>query len=142
MKSFPDCFPKNFTTDILPAGVTEENKTVYRVIKYGILNRDSYVGTYEEIQKGLMPPPKYKQLDLADPSTYSTSCSLEKSELEFLLKMCMRYHPAAFIAKGITAVECGPSQLTSDREPRDDTHVDWWIYKDAEPQYYFEEVLE
>lgn len=142
MKSFPDCFPENFTTDILPVGATEENKTVYRIIKYGILNRDSYVGTYEEILKGLMPPPKRKKLDPADPSTYSTSCSLEKSELEFLLKMCMRYHPAAFIAKGTTAAECGPSQLTSDREPRDDTHVDWWIYKDAEPQSYFEEVLE
>ena len=141
MKSFPDCFPKDFATDILPAGAVEEDKTVYRVIKYGILNRDSYVGTYEEIIKGLMLPGR-RELDLSKPGTYSTSCYLKKSELEYFLKLCMRHHPAAFIAKGTTAADCGPSQLTSDREPRDDTHVDWWIYKDAEPQSYFEEVLE
>ena len=141
MKSFPDCFPGNFATDILPVGAVEDNKPVYRVIKYGILNRDSYIGTYEEILKGLMPPGK-KRRDPSKPGTYSTSCHLEKSESEYFLQLCMRHHPAAFIAKGITAADCGPSQLTSDREPRDDTHVDWWIYKDAEPQYYFEEVSE
>ena len=139
MKSFPDCFPNNFVTDMLPEGAIEDNKEVYRVIKYGILNRDSYIGTHEEILKGLMPPGRIRR-DPSNPGTYSTSCYLEESECVHFLKLCMRHKPEALIAKGITAAECGPSQLTSDREPRNDTHVDWWIYKEAEPQYYFEGV--
>ena len=52
----------------------------------------------------------------------------------------MRHHPRVFIAKGETEGTCGPCQLTSEREERDDTHVDWWIYRDVEPQKYFTEV--
>ena len=43
-------------------------------------------------------------------------------------------------SKGETEGTCGPCQLTSEREERDDTHVDWWIYRDVEPQKYFTEV--
>ena len=31
---------QNFETDILPEGAKKENKVVYRVIKYGTINRD------------------------------------------------------------------------------------------------------
>lgn len=47
MKKYPECFPENFETDILPEGAKKENKAVYRVIKYGTINRDSFIGTYE-----------------------------------------------------------------------------------------------
>ena len=53
----------------------------------------------------------------------------------------MRHHPKVFIAKGETEGECGPCQLTAEREARTDTHVDWWIYEEAEPQMYFDEVV-
>lgn len=43
-------------------------------------------------------------------------------------------------AKGETVGSCGPCQLTSEREERHDTHVDWWIYEKAEPHIYFHEV--
>lgn len=138
MNKFPDCFPDNFETEILPEGATSENKPVYRVIKYGITNRDSYIGTYEEICRGLIPPKK--RMNKYDPGLYSTSCNIEYSEAEYALNMFMRHHPKAIIAKGETVETCGPCQLTSEREERDDTHVDWWIYKDAEPQIYFSEV--
>ena len=50
----------------------------------------------------------------------------------------MRHHPKAFIAKGVTEGTCGPCQLTSEREKgRKDSHVDWWIYEESEPQLYF-----
>ncbi len=52
----------------------------------------------------------------------------------------MRHHPKASIAKGETEGSCGPCQLTSEREPRTDTHVDWWVYEESEPQEYFKEV--
>ncbi|MBP3205056.1 MAG: hypothetical protein J6M66_06510 [Lachnospiraceae bacterium] len=79
-------------------------------------------------------------MDLMDPGLYSTSCNMEYPEAEYALKLFMRHKPNAFIAKGETEKTCGPSQLTSDREKRADTHVDWWIYQESEPQLYFHEV--
>ena len=46
----------------------------------------------------------------------------------------------SLIAKGVTEGNCGPSQLTSEREERDNTHVDWWVYKGGAPQFYFRAV--
>lgn len=139
MKKYPDCFPDNFEEDILPKGAKCENKSVYRIIKYGKIDRDAFISTYEEVQRGFRPMPK-RGMDLNNPGTYSTSCNIEYSEAEYMLKVFMRHYPKPFIAKGNTNVECGPCQLTSEREERDDTHVDWWIYKDSNPQDYFEEV--
>lgn len=141
MKKYPECFPKNFETDILPKGAKVENKTVYRVIKYGTINRNSFIGTYEEIQRGLIP--HKKRMNLNDPSLYSTSCNIEYSEAEYALNIFMRHYPEPFIAKGETEGTCGPCQLTSEREEkRNDTHVDWWIYEETDPQTYFDEVVD
>ena len=54
MSKYPECFPENFEKDILPEGTKEQNKSVYRVIKYGTINRDGFIGTFEEIQRGLI----------------------------------------------------------------------------------------
>lgn len=138
MKKYPECFPENFETDILPKDAKKENKSVYRVIKFGTIDRNGFIGTYEEIQRGLIPPKKRMKLD--DPGLYSTSCNMKYSEAEYALNMFMRHYPKPFIAKGETEGSCGPCQLTSEREKRSDTHVDWWIYEDTEPQIYFSEV--
>lgn len=138
MSKYPECFPENFENEILPKEAKQENKKVYRIIKYGAINRDSFISTYEEIQKGLIPP--RRKLNLADPGTYSTSCNIEYSEADYLLNVFMRHHPKVFIASGETEASCGPCQLTSERESREDTHVDWWIYGKAEPQKFFKEV--
>ena len=138
MKKYPECFPENFGTDILPKDAKKENKSVYRVIKFGTIDRNGFIGTYEEIQRGLIPPKKRMNLD--DPGLYSTSCNMKYSEAEYALNMFMRHYPKPFIAKGETEGSCGPCQLTSEREKRSDTHVDWWIYEDTEPQIYFSEV--
>lgn len=137
MKEYPECFPENFTTNILPNDAKEENKSVYRVIKYGIMNKDSFISTYEEMKKGLIP--YKKNIDKNNPGLYSTSCNIDYSEAKYILDLIMRHKPEAYIAKGETEKTCGPSQKTSDREKeRNDTHVDWWIYKEANPQLYFE----
>ncbi len=138
MKRYPKCFPENFEKDILPKGAKKENKSVYRVIKYGTINREGFISTYEEIQKGLIPPKK--RIDLNSPGIYSTSCNIDYSEAEYALDIFMRHHPRAFIAKGETENTCGPCQLTSEREATKSTHVDWWVYEDSDPQLYFKEV--
>ncbi len=138
MQRYPESFPENFETDILPKEAKQENKSVYRIIKYGTINRDSFISTYEEMQRGLIP--HKKRIDLNNPGIYSTSCNMDYSEAEYALNIFMRHHPKAFIAKGETEKTCGPSQLTSERENRDDTHVDWWIFEKSEPHLYFKEV--
>ncbi len=50
-------------------------------------------------------------------------------------------YPKPIIAKGETEGSCGSCQLTSEREMRDDTHVDWWVYDKSTPQIYFSEVI-
>ena len=80
--------------------------------KYGTINRDSFIGTYEEIQRGLIPPKK--KMNLKDPGLYSTSCNIEYSEAEYALNMFMRHYPRPFIAKGETEATCGPCQLTAE----------------------------
>ena len=55
MKKYPKCFPENFETEILPEGAKEENKSVYRIIKKGQIDRDSFISTYEEMQSCYMP---------------------------------------------------------------------------------------
>lgn len=141
MNKFPDCFPDNFETEILPKEAKQENKSVYRIMKWGKINRDSFIGTFEEIQRGLRS--RGKNFDPNDPGEYSTSCNMEYSEAKYVLDVLMRHPPAAIIAKGETEGTCGPSQLTSERNKSEKTqHVDWWVYKESEPQNYFKEVAD
>lgn len=107
MKKYSKCFPENFETEILPEGAKEENKSVYRIIKKGQIDRDSFISTYEEMQRGLIPIRK-KRINLKNPGLYSTSCNIEYSEAKYALNMFMRHHPKAFIAKGETEKTCGP----------------------------------
>lgn len=59
------------------------------MIKSGIINRDSFIGTYEEIQRGLIPPKK--RMNPMDPGLYSTSCNIKYMEAEYALNMFMRH---------------------------------------------------
>ena len=140
MKKFPECFPDNFETSILPNGARKENRHVYRVIKSGKIDRDAFISTYEEIQRGLIPPKR--KMNLNDPGLYSTSCNIEYTEAEYVLRLFMRHYPKPIIANGETEGECGPSQLTADREDVQGTHVDWWIYEESHPQRHFTEVVD
>lgn len=99
MKKYPACFPENFEKDILPKGAKHEDKDVYRIIKYGKLDRDSFIGTYEEIQRHLIPPKK--KMNLEDPGLYSTSCNIEYSEAEYVLNMMMRHIQNLLLQKGV-----------------------------------------
>ena len=57
-KRYPECFPGNFETEILPKGAKEESRPVYRVMKNGTIDREGFISTYEEIQRELIPPKK------------------------------------------------------------------------------------
>lgn len=140
MKKYPTCFPENFETKILPKGAKKEKKVVYRIIKKGKITRDSFISTYEEIKKGLIP--SKKNINLNDPELYSTSCNEKYEDAQYALDVFMRHYPTPFIAKGYTHPSCGPCQLTSERKKSNGSHVDWWIYEESSPHEYFEEVKE
>lgn len=143
MRKFPDCFPENFESEILPRDAKCVKRHVYRIIKSGMINKSAFMSTFEEIKEGLIPPPK--RLNLSNPSTYSTSCSLTYDDLTYWLDVFMRKgNPKAFIAEGETDEICGPNQITSDRDSSNSNknHVDWWIYADSNPQDSFQEVLQ
>lgn len=140
MSQYPSCFPDDFETDILPKGIHAEEKKVYRVMKKGIIDREAFISTFEETKRGLRPPGR-KPIDERDPSLYSTSCNEDIAEAQCVLGLLSGHHPAAVIAEGVIHPSCGPWQLTSEREnDRQDTHVDWWVYENSQPQVYFNEV--
>lgn len=134
MGKFPECFPSDFESRILPKEAKEENRAVYRVMKYGKIDKDGFISTFEEIKFGLRPQGK---LDLNDPSLYSTSCYENREDLDYVLSILMRKNPSAFIVKGETERSCGPCQLTKERKKCKDSHVDWWIYEESNPEQYF-----
>lgn len=141
MSKYPKCFPENFETEILPKEAKEEQRTVYRIMKSGKIDRHGFISTYEEIIRGLIPGKK-RTVDKDDPSLYSTSCFMAYEEAEYALNLFMRKHyPNPIVAKGTTDRSCGPCQLTSERNPKKKgTHIDWWIYEDSAPQLYFKEI--
>ena len=49
MSKYPECFPDNFEEKILPGEAKQENIPVYRIIKYRKIDRDEFIGTYEEV---------------------------------------------------------------------------------------------
>lgn len=132
---FPDCFPPEFAEEILPKGLVSQKMDVYRISTSGIINRDTFLSTYEEVTfKGRRAPRGWeKKLQKKDPGVYSTSCYEDKLDAIHILN-CLRIgHPESVLIHGAASSEYGPMQRTSERKPRDDSHVDWWLYKDAYP---------
>lgn len=117
-----DFIPDDVKSKILECG-KEQDIDVYRVAKSGIIDENTFLSSFEEYKLGLIPTIK----DLQDVSTYSTSCYLDIKKLKKTLKMLMKYNPRAQVIKG--KVKFGLSQITKERIPNKDSHVDWWIYK-------------
>lgn len=135
---FPECFPDNFVGELKKIETEEKVLNVFRVSKNGKNDRAAFKSTYEEYIAGEITD---KDLDPKDfLINYSTSCNYKKGRIRGILKMCMKRNPKALILEGSAIHECGPSQITKKRIPerRNDGHVDWWLYKDSNPQDFFE----
>lgn len=133
MSKYPDCFPEDFEEKILPKTVEYRAHHVYRAAKYGAKHPDSWLSSFEEIITGKKP--SRRSIDLTDPSIYSVSCSYNLDRIRDFLSHTMRDCPQGVAVKGITDPSCGPTYLTEKTG-----HVDWWVYKDAQPWLFFEEV--
>ena len=138
-KEFPDCFPPNFATEILPQNLPDLQLEVYRVCTTGTICKEAFLSTYESVMLGLKPKLRNWDKELKKPKTYSVSCGVSLKDMLDTLKCLTDYYPAAFVIQGIATSELGPLQKTVDREPnyRNKSHVDWWLYKASDPSPRF-----
>lgn len=137
-KKFPECFPDGFYDKLLALGAKGQELEVYRICKLGVIDEDAFVGSMEE---SLRRGKKRKFPNPDDVGNYSTSCHLKISDSRKILQHTLRNFPHAIIAKGTIKPEKGLSQITSERNfKQQDSHVVWWIYANANPHLDFKEV--
>lgn len=127
-KKFSVLFPDDFAERILPDEAEVLDLNVYRICLSGEINQAAFQSTYED--KYMIQRPQ--ELDLENPSTFSTSCYEKTRDIRNSLKMFRnRNHPEAIIACGNTGVTDGlVLQEKKKKNHGKRSHVDWWIYRD------------
>lgn len=140
-KIFPDYFSDKAREQIVAWG-KEESVPVYRVGKYGNNDETAFLNYYEEVQRGLkvvrnkeQTMKRYRE----DFNSLSVSCYEEKSDIEEYYKVTLKEsHPERILLFGRTESQAGLSSRTKERKTNyTNSHVDWWLYDDAEPWEYF-----
>ena len=140
-------FPSYVPIDKMPDGAKLEKIKVYRLCKWGIIDRQAFYSNYEEVLY-LKMHIKYSEeqnwKDNIDMHSVSTSESLKEIKRLKALKS-RRTYPNSIIAEGFTNPECGLCQRTSERREPDkgnNSHVDWWVIIDTCPHECFKEYVE
>lgn len=131
-KKFPSAFP----VDKLPKEAKEECIEVYRVCETGKVEAASFQPTYLDVLAQTKENIDDEDIGHFSMSVYEKWKDIKKRH-KFFKK---RRSPAAIIAKGVTDRSCGPVQRSSERTGQTDSHIDWWLYTDAQPHIFFEQV--
>ncbi len=109
--------------------------TAYRICRNGIVDDKAFLPSYCDVHS--------KDMDLSDPSSFSTSCFECVREAKKRLAFFGSKNPQAIIAQGYINSESGYTLRHNDKEPKPkkrSSHIDWWIYEEEEPWSYFKEV--
>lgn len=141
-EKFPSCFPPHFAEKILPQGLPTLKIDVFRVCINGTINKETFSSTFEDIYFGRKPRPRNWERRKEFPGAYSVSCNSSLTGALNPLKCLVAHHPAAFLIRGTACSELGPMQRTVDRDPSysDESHIDWWLYANADPSPMFQRV--
>ncbi len=126
-------FPDYFERFSLPEGAHEEKIKVYRACRSGKCDKLSFLPTFEE--KGFRTLTSENELD---PGEYSLSTFEKPNHIKRWADMTSDMQVPYKIAIGYTNPVHGVVQRTSERKAKSRSHVDWWLYKDAEPYREFE----
>ena len=145
MGAFPDCFPDDFASAILPKEAGYKAHFGYRIAKYG---RECPVSYFSTVEERIIDGKALGQSRKAD--DYSTSLFDTPDYPRYILSLVMRYdrRPKACLVSGYTVPECGPSLVDVEKPHRTRNgpircrHISWWIYEEARPWEYFEEAGE
>ena len=129
-------FPAIFPAERLPAGAKEESIEVYRICRTGRVEASSFLPTYLDE----LAHTKEQEDGDHEIGYYSLSTYEKERDARNRLKFFRGKQPAAIAAKGTTDPSCGLVQRTKERTGKKDSHVDWWLYEQAEPHRFFREV--
>lgn len=130
-------YPPGFPVEKIPEGAKEESINVFRICRSGRVETASFLPTYlDELAMT-------KENDGAEPDIgyYSMSTFFKENEARKKLKFFRGKHPKAILASGCTEPICGLCQRTRERKGKTArSHVDWWLYQEAQPHTYFKEM--
>lgn len=136
-------FPDYFAHFTMPKCAKEQILIVYRACPTYKIEKASFLNTYEEKQGKLLPE------EVNNPSSYSLSTYTKVNDLRRFCALTSKYSPPYPLAKGTMSPEYGICAYTKDveeemeipkKERTKTSHVDCWLYVDAEPWKSFEEV--
>ena len=128
MSRFPDCFPDDVEKQIEKAGGKYQRiENVFRILRYGELDRDAFLCTYEENKRR-----NVRGVNKPNIHSFSTSCYSQRDAIIERLKVSFKDEPAACIAIGTIDPSCGPAS-----DPSANCHINWWVFKDAHPEDFF-----
>ncbi len=145
-KVYPDCFPANIEDLIRQDGAGENEFTYFRICRSGLIDRDAFLSTIEENLKSDSGVPNRDLHNASsgrvDIGVYSTSGYEKKKDAERLLRCMRKRFDGPVLIVGKTMPSCGLSMRTRESKTRRarGSHIDWWIYKDAHPEVFFEKV--
>lgn len=129
-------YPPGFPVEELPKEAKEERIDVYRVCRSGKVDSASFLPTYlDELSRT-----KENVGEEHDIGYYSLSTFFKENDAKRVLKFLRGKQPSAILAIGCTEPSCGLCQRTRERKKNAKSHVDWWLYQDAEPHRYFHEI--
>ncbi|MCA5578517.1 hypothetical protein [Enterocloster clostridioformis] len=129
-KKLSNSIPPDLVDYIYEQGKEDYVRKVYRISKSGIIDRFTFLNSYEE---SLHEKRKFRH-SLSDIKSFGTSCSLTddspRNFLGFLKSKYLKKYPCPCVIVGHSIG--GLSQRTKDREPdyADENHIDWWIYNE------------
>ena len=124
----------------MPEWAREQELEVYRACATGQVDKKSFLNSYEENGN------KIKQGGrVDDPQEYSLSSYTKFKDVKRFMTMTSGYGVPFVIAKGNTNPIHGICLETKEwkknlNEKYRGSHVDWWLYEDAEPFKEFEVI--
>lgn len=132
IRMFPEYFEQ---FNMPPQEAREEIIEAYRACRTNKLERESFLSTYEE--NGFK---FFCEDDQYDPSTFSMSVYEKPRDVKRFAVTNSDMRPPYAIAKGNTLPIYGKVLRTKEYKAgyKKSSHIDWWLYQDAEPYNDFE----
>ena len=131
-------FPLYFNNFEIPEWAREQELEVFRACATGKVDRESFMNSFEENGYKIS-----KDGDEHDPQEYSLSTYIKFRDVKRFMVMDSRYGVPFVIAKGVTKPVHGICLETWEWKRNLGiiykwSHVEWWLYTDAEPYKEFE----
>jgi len=133
-------FPNYYPACGVPPQAKEQDLKVYRICNYGTIDKKAFYSHYELW--------KYEDITLKnmepgwedDIFYYSVSVFKDYKDAMSVYRLLSKFNPPAIIAAGYTRGAFGPCLQNAKKTSNRKSHVDWWLYEDAQPQGLFNEV--